>query len=75
MAPPPSYNQFSSTSNSIPQPYANPPPMAPPPQHQQGWNEKVVRLKEMGFSDDKVRAALAARNGDERAALNDLLGS
>jgi len=37
-------------------------------------DEKIAQLVEMGFDVESATKALAARNGDERAALNDLLG-
>jgi uncharacterized UBP type Zn finger protein len=39
-----------------------------------GVNDKVGRLVEMGFKREDVVAQLAKYNGDERSALNALLG-
>lgn len=40
-----------------------------------GLQEKVNKLKEMGFSDEAVRAALEKTGGDENAALENLCSS
>mmetsp|Transcript_25593 Transcript_25593/g.61677 ORF Transcript_25593/g.61677 Transcript_25593/m.61677 type:complete len:192 (-) Transcript_25593:463-1038(-) len=41
----------------------------------EGNSKKVKQLVDMGFPEDKAKAALEKRNGDVNAALNDLFSS
>jgi len=61
------HTEGSETTLTIPLPRATEPPAPPPP-------ESIARLKEMGFSEPQVVAALQRAHNDEQLAAEYLLG-